>query len=358
MRCSPYFARNIIDRAEAEQGIEALNTDANVLRSILGLNLIGNDIAIESEVWLPRMSVEQAFSVIGRYADAYGTFTPAPVVKEWPPPGAERRRPSGAFPGLLSSSPGMRRLLLISLLYVALSCFPWALAQTVTIFAASSLGDAFSELADRFEAQSPGRRLVLNFAGSSTLATQLLQGARADVFASADEVQMQRLVAENLVADAPRAFASNHLTILVPVDSELTDASELATPGLLLVLAGPEVPAGRYARQLLELLDRRWGEGFAAAVLANVVSNEPNVRQAAAKVALGEADAAIVYRTDARGLERVRTVTPPDAEAIAIRYPIARLTEAPQPELAAAFLAFVQSPGGLAVLARHGFAAP
>ena len=252
----------------------------------------------------------------------------------------------------------MRRQLFIALLSLTLSCIGWASAQTVTVFAASSLGDAFSELADRFEAQSPGRNLVLNFAGSSTLATQLLQGARADVFASADEVQMQRLVAENLVANGPHPFAGNHLTILVPEDSELTDASELAAPGLLLVLAGPEVPAGRYARQLLELLDRRWGGGFATAVLANLVSNEPNVRQAAAKVALGEADAAIVYRTDARGLERVRTVTPPDAEAIAIRYPIARLSEAPEPELAAAFIAFVQSPEGLAVLARHGFAAP
>ena len=250
----------------------------------------------------------------------------------------------------------MRRLLILSLSYVALLTLasPGS-AQTVIVFAASSLTDALGEIGERFEAERPGARVLFSFASSSTLATQLLHGAPSDVFASANDLQLERVAADDLLAGTGTSFAGNTLVLLVPNGSDIDSAADLATPGVLLVVAATEVPAGRYARAWLSLAEATLGTGYAAAVLANVVSNEPNVRQAAAKVALGEADAAMVYRSDALGLEGVRIVTLPGADTLEIRYPIARLAGATQPELADAFVAFVLSDAGQEVLERYGF---
>ena len=122
-----------------------------------------------------------------------------------------------------------------------------ALAQELTVFAASSLTEAFEEIVAAFEAQNEGVDVLLNFDGSSTLALQITQGAPADVFASANEAQMQRVVKEGL-AQMPQTFAGNRLVVIVPEDVEINSLEELANEARLIVLAAPEVPVGKYAR--------------------------------------------------------------------------------------------------------------
>lgn len=233
-----------------------------------------------------------------------------------------------------------------------------AAASNVTVFAAASLTDAFADVARAFEAARPGEHVILNFAGSSTLATQILQGAPADVFASANEQQMARVSDADLTASTPRPFVTNRLVVLVPEDSDLSSLADLARPGILLVLAAPEVPAGHYADAMFLAADAVYGAGFRDAVERNVVSREPNVRQAAAKVALGAADAAVVYATDATGLDGVRALPVEDDLQPVVVYPIAPLVDGSAPETGAAFVDFVLSATGRAILQGYGFASP
>ena len=224
----------------------------------------------------------------------------------------------------------------------------------MTVFAASSLTEAFEDVAAAFEAGHDGVQVVLNFAGSSALSTQIVQGAPADVFASADAAQMQVVAAEGLLLEA-HIFAGNKLVVVTPRASGLASLADLATPGVKVVLAAPEVPVGVYARAALEKLEAVYGADFKKRVEANLVSEEPNVRQAAAKVDLGEADAAVVYATDAAALKNVSVIKIPEAYNVAATYPIAVLRSASYPELAQAFVRFVLSDEGQAVLAEHGF---
>jgi len=233
-----------------------------------------------------------------------------------------------------------------------------ATAQNVTVFAASSLTDAFTALARSFEAANPGTHVLLDFAASSTLATQLLQGAPADVFASANEAQMRRVVDAGLQAGPTTPFAGNRLVVVVPAGSDLRAFRDLATPGILLVLAAPQVPAGHYADLLLDAAARAYGAAFVRKVRNNVVSREPNVRQTAAKVALGAADAAIVYATDAHGLSNVRSILVPASLQPTILYPLVTLKGAASPATVQAFRDFVLSPAGRTTLATFGFTAP
>ncbi|CAN5870184.1 molybdate ABC transporter substrate-binding protein [soil metagenome] len=228
-------------------------------------------------------------------------------------------------------------------------------AQKITVFAASSLTEAFEEMAQTFEASHEGVNVVLNFAGSSTLSTQIVQGAPADVFASADWKQMEVVAAEGLIVDEPIDFAGNKLVVITPKDSAVASLEDLASPGVKVVLAAPEVPVGAYARAALENLNAVYGPDFKTRVEANLVSEEPNVRQAAAKVELGEADAVIVYATDAAVLSNVRTVQIPDNINVLASYPIAVLKDAPQSDLAGRFVAFVLSDAGQAILMKYGF---
>ena len=229
--------------------------------------------------------------------------------------------------------------------------------ETVTVFAAASLTDAFGELAAAFEARNPGVTVRVSFAGSAALRTQVLEGAPADVFASASPDEVEALDAAGLVVEA-QGLATNTLVVAVAEETgqEVGAFEDLAEPGLRLVLAAAEVPAGRYARNSLALADADgvYGPGFAARVLANVRSNEANVRATLAKVELGEADAAIVYASDLAGdaPDGVRAVAIPERFQVAAEYRIALLSEG---ETARAFVAFVTSPEGEAVLARHGF---
>ena len=221
--------------------------------------------------------------------------------------------------------------------------------ETITVFAAASLTEAFGELAAAFEAEHPGVTVRLSFAGSATLRTQVLEGAPADVFASASPDEVAALDAAGLVVEE-RALATNTLVIATGQDG-IETFEELTLPGLRLVLAAEDVPAGRYARESLALA----GTDFAERVLANVRSNEANVRATLAKVELGEADAAIVYTSDLRAAaENVHAVAIPERFQVAAEYRIALLSES---DAAREFVAFATSPQGMATLARHGFTA-
>ena len=230
----------------------------------------------------------------------------------------------------------------------------------LTIFAAASLSDAFNEIATAFEAQNRGADVVFNFGGSPTLRTQLEQGARADVFASADQRQMELARGSGLVSDA-RVFARNSLVVILPASNtgRVQTLADLRRPGVKFVVANPEVPAGAYTRQVLQALERDagYGAGFSDAVLKNVVSLESNVKQVVAKVELGEADAGIVYSSDASGdvSSRLRIIAVPPQFNVTAEYPIAVTRDSASDQLAQAFVEFVLSPEGQSLLEKHGF---
>jgi molybdate transport system substrate-binding protein len=229
-------------------------------------------------------------------------------------------------------------------------------AAQLTVFAASSLRDAFLELGQRFEAGHAGVSVSFSFAGSQELRTQIEHGARADVLASADERHL-RALAEAGLAEAPRSFARNEPVIVVPSGNPAAIHQLLDLPRAQRIVVGaPDVPIGAYTLRILEAAAARYGQGFRAAVEARIASRELNVRQVLAKVRLGEADAAIVYRTDALAArDAVETISIPADLNVVAEYPIAALRAAPQPALARAFVELVLSPAGRALLARYGF---
>jgi molybdate transport system substrate-binding protein len=233
----------------------------------------------------------------------------------------------------------------------------------LTIFAAASLTDAFKEMATQIEPAHPGTKLTFNFAGSPTLRTQLAQGARADVFASADEPNMAGAEKDGTITGQPQIFARNLLVVVVPAKNPagIRTLQDLAKANLKLVLTNKEVPVGNYARQTLEKMSQNpaFGPDFSTRVLANLVSEETNVRQVAAKVQLGEADAGIVYSTDVTPVIRDAVVViqiPPEMNVIA-QYPIAVVKGTQNEAGARAFIAYVRSPEGQTILVRHGFLA-
>jgi molybdate transport system substrate-binding protein len=245
------------------------------------------------------------------------------------------------------------------------ACSPGATrapAATLTVMAASSLTAAFTELGAQFEARHPDARVIFTFAGSQQLGQQIAQGAAADVFASANHEEMANAVETNRIqAGSVWLFATNRLVVIYPTDNpaNIRGLGDLASGGLKLILAAQEVPAGKYSLAFLDKLQAAgdFGADYRAAVLANVVSYEDNVRAVLTKVALGEADAGIVYTSDVNALDapRVGQLVIPDERNVLAQYPIAALADSPHPELAAQFIAFVVSPEGQAVLAKHGF---
>ena len=234
-------------------------------------------------------------------------------------------------------------------------------AKTLIVFAAASLTDAFNEIGKNFEAGNPGTTVTFNFAGSQALQTQIEQGAPADVFASASKTNMDALVTDNLVTqDAPQQFLNNKLVVILPKDNPagLATLEDLAKPGTKLVLAADAVPVGKYALQTLDLMDAKFGNGYKTKVLANVVSNEDNVKQVVSKVQLGEADAGIVYTSDAVASPELKTIEIPADLNVIAKYPIAPLAKSENADLAKAFIAYVLSVDGQAVLQKWGFAPP
>jgi molybdate transport system substrate-binding protein len=231
--------------------------------------------------------------------------------------------------------------------------------RTLNVFAAASLTDAFTEIGKNFEAANPGVTVTFNFAGSQALRTQIEEGAPADVFASANQKEMDALITGTFVAqDAPQIFLTNKLVVILPADNPfgLESLEDLAKPGIKLVLAAEEVPVGKYARQALDQLNGQFGSDFKDKVLANVVSNEDNVKQVVAKVQLGEADAGIVYTSDAVAAPDLKTIEIPAALNVTAKYPIAPLAKSANIDLATAFIDYVLSTDGQAVLQKWGFA--
>jgi molybdate transport system substrate-binding protein len=228
----------------------------------------------------------------------------------------------------------------------------------LTVFAASSLTDAFVELEGMFEEQNTGIDVSPSFAGSSELLAQIQQGAPADVFASADEAKMDTALEEGLVAE-PEIFARNRPVIIVPAADlgGIAEFRDLAEADAQMVLAEEAVPIARYAEEVLDNADGEYGEGFAQRVRDKVVSREANVRAAANRVALGEADATFVYKSDVtqdiRG--RVQVVEIPEELNVLATYPIATIEESQNPELARAWVGLVLSEEGQRVLENYNF---
>ena len=230
----------------------------------------------------------------------------------------------------------------------------------LSVFAAASLTDAFEAIEQELEAATPDLSITYNFGGSQALVTQLQEGAQADVFASANATQMDAAITAGLVAGAPLPFAHNRLAIVTPADNPaaIESAADLGNEGILLVLAQPEVPAGRYARESFCLMGTdtaTYGAGFVGRVAANVVSEEEDVRDVLAKVALGEADAGVVYVSDAVAAgDQVHVVDIPDEVNVIATYPVAILAGGDQ-TLGSAFVAYLLSDEGQAMLERYGF---
>jgi molybdate transport system substrate-binding protein len=242
---------------------------------------------------------------------------------------------------------------------------PQSKSETLTVFAAGSLTEAFTELAEIYDSENPGTKIQLNVAGSQQLAQQLAQGAPADVYASANLKQMQVVIDAGRIREQAGMgvdiFAANQLTIIYPQGNpaQITNLSNLSQPGLKLVIADNAVPVGYYTQIFLENAeqDASLGLGFKAGVQNNVVSYENSVRAVLSKVILGEADAGIVYISDAwtKNSGQIGQIPIPAHLNVTAHYYIAPLSDSLQKQIAQDFIYFVRSPRGQAVMAKYGF---
>ncbi len=221
----------------------------------------------------------------------------------------------------------------------------------LVVFAATSLSAAFDKIGAQFEKANPGVTVKFNYNGSSSLATQIKQGAPADVFASANTANMDTVTNASLEAGAPKVFARNQAEIMVEAGNpkHITSVSDLANPAIKVVLCAPQVPCGSLAQQVFKN----------AGVTVKPVSEETNVGGVVTKVSLGEADAGIVYVTDVKaGGDKIAGVTIPADQNEIADYPIVQLKDAPNGTAAAAFISYVLGPHGQQVLASYGFLPP
>lgn len=249
----------------------------------------------------------------------------------------------------------MTRIVIAALVLLLAGCgaggAPGAETRHLTVLAASSLTDVFGQLERSFEAANPGVDVRISFGGSSELASQILNGAPADVFASANQAQMRKVVQAGLAAGQPQPFATNTLTIVTPPGNPagIRSFADLARPGSTVVVCAPQVPCGSATEQL----ERAAGTTLAPA------SEEPDVKSVLGKVQAGEADAGLVYVTDARSAGvTVQAVAFPEAAAAVNSYPITVLREAPQPGLAKAWVDLVVGHEGQQALQAAGFGSP
>jgi molybdate transport system substrate-binding protein len=232
----------------------------------------------------------------------------------------------------------------------------------ITVFAAASLTEAFREIGANFERANPGTKVTFNFAGSQQLVQQIVQGAPADVFASAAPRQMEdATTAGSVMSGTQRTFVRNRLVVIHPADNRagVKTLQDLARPGVKVVLADKAVPVGQYSLDFLDKAtkDAAFGASFKDAVLKNIVSNEENVRAVLGKITLGEGDAGIVYTTDIGqdAASKVGRIDIPDALNTIASYPIAPVKASKNPDLAAAFVSYVLSTAAQTVLAKYGF---
>jgi molybdate transport system substrate-binding protein len=231
-----------------------------------------------------------------------------------------------------------------------LACGPKS-PSSVVVFAAASLKPAFTQIGQQFTTDNPGSSVEFDFAGSSELATRLTQGATADVFASADTAQMETVAKAGLLAGDPGSFASNTLVIVTAPENpaRVSSFADLAKPGLRVVICQQPVPCGSATHRIED----------STGVRLNPVSEELSVTDVLNKVTTGQADAGLVYVTDARSAAgKVSTVNFPEAAGAVNVYPIAALKKAPQPTLAQKFVTMVTGEAGQKVLARFGFQKP
>jgi molybdate transport system substrate-binding protein len=234
---------------------------------------------------------------------------------------------------------------------------------SLTVFAASSLTDAFKTIQPKFQVANPNVTITYSFGGSDTLATQITQGAPADVFASANTTQMNVAVKGGQIASASvKTFAHNRLVVIYPTanPADVLTLQDLAKPNLKLDLAASTVPVGQYALDFLTKAsaDSTFGADFKSKVLKNVVSYETDVRSVLTKVSLGEADAGIVYTTDAATkADSIKTIAIPDALNTVAVYPIAPIKGSAHADAAQRFVDYVVAADGQAVLAQYGFIA-
>lgn len=225
------------------------------------------------------------------------------------------------------------------------------LSGTVTVFAAASLTDVFTALGEQFQSEHPEVSVEFNFAGSSTLAEQINQGAAVDVFASASPPQMQAVVDAGLAAGQPEVFVSNTLQIVVSAGNpaEVTGLEDFTKPDLIIALCAEEVPCGAASVTVFEV----------AGLTPMPDTLEQDVRAVLTKVELGEVDAALVYRTDVlAGGDEVEGIDFPESADAVNDYPIVTLADAPNPDAAAAFVEFLRSDVGLGALQDAGFQVP
>jgi molybdate transport system substrate-binding protein len=222
------------------------------------------------------------------------------------------------------------------------------LSRTVAVFAAASLTDAFNALGTSFQGANSGVTMKFNFAGTPTLVTQIEQGAPADVFASADTTNMDKLTADGFTMGTSQVFARNKLEIVVAPGNPkgITGLADLAKPGVIYITEAPTVPAGKYALQALKL----------AGVTVTPKSLETDVKSVVGKIELGEADAGIVYTTDVTAAgNKVQGVPIPDADNVIATYPIVPVKATTNAAAANAFIAYVVSATGQAKLQSFGF---
>ncbi|MFC0531766.1 molybdate ABC transporter substrate-binding protein [Phytohabitans kaempferiae] len=221
----------------------------------------------------------------------------------------------------------------------------------VTVFAAASLTESFTQIGEDFEAANPGTKVTFNFAGSSQLATQINQGAPADIFAAASPATMKTVTDAGNGDGTPATFVKNQLVIAVPKGNPagVTGLADLTKPGVKVALCAEQVPCGAAAKKALD----------AAGVKLTPVTLEQDVKAALSKVKLGEVDAALVYRTDAKAAASdVDGIEFPESAGAINDYPLVVLKDAPNRTAAQAFAAYIQSDKGMAVLTAAGFQAP
>jgi len=233
---------------------------------------------------------------------------------------------------------------------------------TLNVFSATSLTSVFPSIAALFEKQNPSIHVSFNFAGSQRLQQQISEGAPADVFASADIIQMAHAqVSGRIDASTVVIFAHNFLVIVTPRenDKKLSSISDLAHPSLKIIVCARSVPAGHYAMEFLNKCssDLRFGERFTQQVIPNIVSYEENVRTVLTKVVLGECDAGIVYSSDAESVQRgqISRIEIPSRYNIIADYPIAVLKDSPHRKEAKQFVAFVLSEECANIFRTNGF---
>ena len=254
-----------------------------------------------------------------------------------------------------------QKFLAIAAVILGASALAGAADDELTVFTAASLTGAFSEIGQLYENET-GMSVAFNFDGSQALRTQIENGAYADLFASANKKHMNALRDGGLINNSSMVvFTRNRISLIIPRDNpaKISNLSDLARPGLKIVMGTKDVPVGDYALQIIDKLgnDSAYGPDYKAAVLANVISQETNVNYVVTKVALGEADVGFAYVSDITEdmAEKVDKIDIPDGFNVIAEYPIAVMQESEHPAQSQDFVNLVTSDRGKAILERYGF---